>query len=81
MQSCSVLLHLVLLSPWLCLGENASEASSVATPLEAVDLQAATGKASGPDQQKEMQDLLHWAIGSGLQKGVAAACKGFGFHL
>ena len=62
-QASASLLALALL-PRLCLGENSS-ATPVTPVLEAVDLQAATSKASAADQhkQKEMQDLLHWAIG------------------
>lgn len=60
-------LFAILLLPWLCFGENSS-ATPVTPVLEAVDLQAATSKASAADQlkQKEMQDLLHWAIGWAL---------------
>ena len=51
----------------VCRGKNGTTPSLGAPVLEAVDLQAANNKASAADQlkQKEMQDLLHWAIGWG----------------
>lgn len=51
----------------VCRGDNGTRPSPTIPVLEAVDLQAANNKASAADQlkQKEMQDLLHWAIGWG----------------
>ena len=51
-----------------CQCENTTSLSSEPLVLEAVDLQAAVHRTATADQvqQKEMQDLLHWAIGGNI---------------
>ncbi len=72
-----LLLVLLAGSVWQSQGENTTARGVAAPVLEAVDLQAAAGRTATADQlkQKEMQVLLHWAIGGSVTALMSPHCN------